>query len=142
MGISAQSRQQRINNFYTTGTHNGSPAAWVAYRLAKQSRFGDVPDLLWLGIVGVTDSYLNNKLDQGGYNYLANDLREHQERIFPQDAGAMQDEDRGVYAIGDDKTEVMTSEAGRIIFEKEFRFMLLRHWSLYEAMFYSNYVAS
>lgn len=24
----------------------------------------------------------------------------------------------------------------------QFRFMLLRHWSLYESMYYSNYVAS
>ncbi|KUF80487.1 Cell division control protein 45 [Phytophthora nicotianae] len=31
---------------------------------------------------------------------------------------------------------------GKISFEEEYRFMCYRHWSLYEAMYYSDYVAS
>jgi cell division control protein 45 len=31
---------------------------------------------------------------------------------------------------------------GTISNENDFRFMLLRHWNLYESMYYSNYVAA
>ena len=37
---------------------------------------------------------------------------------------------------------VFVVEDGKITFEEEYRFMLYRHWSLYESMFHSNYVAA
>ncbi len=33
-------------------------------------------------------------------------------------------------------------EDGKIGFEEEYRLMLYRHWSLYDSMYFSNYVAS
>lgn len=41
-----------------------------------------------------------------------------------------------------DGTVVPVAENGRIIFEQDLRFMLYRHWSLYEAMYNSNIIAS
>ena len=32
-------------------------------------------------------------------------------------------------------------DSTRLMVEDEFRFVLLRHWTLYDAMFYSSYVA-
>jgi hypothetical protein len=37
-----------------------------------------------------------------------------------------------------DGTAVPCMEVGRIAFEMEFRFMLHRHWSLYESMYYRS----
>ncbi|CAI5710748.1 unnamed protein product [Peronospora destructor] len=40
------------------------------------------------------------------------------------------------------KNDTTGYEDGKTIFEEEYRFMCYRHWSLYEAMYYSDYVAS
>ena len=115
-----KSRQARINKFYTSGTHHGSPCAWMCYTLATQSRFGNVGDLLWLGIVGTTDSHVNGRLDRQGYHYLATNLREHQERIFPDSKNRAVGNDRTVYAVNDPhQTEIQTSSSGLILSEKE-----------------------
>ena len=42
----------------------------------------------------------------------------------------------------DGRTQVQTSQRGNIVREAEFRFCLLSSWSLYDAMYYSNYVSS
>jgi hypothetical protein len=73
----------------------------MCYTLATQSRFGNVGDLLWLGIVGTTDSHVNGRLDRQGYHYLATNLREHQERIFPDSKNRAVGNDRTVYAVND-----------------------------------------
>lgn len=48
----------RLRTYYSGGSFYGSTAAYVAYRLAMQLRFGEQGDLLWLACVGVTDVYL------------------------------------------------------------------------------------
>ena len=42
----------------------------------------------------------------------------------------------------DGMTQVGISENGRIVCQTEFRFMLLRHWSLLDAMVHSNFVGT
>lgn len=51
-------------------------------------------------------------------------------------------EEREVVMGEDGRTQVQTSRRGTIVREKEFRFLLLSSWSLYDAMYYSNYVCS
>ena len=48
--------------------------------------------------------------------------------------------DEGV--VAEDGTEVTTGQEGRLTAETEMKFLLFRHWSLYDAMYYSPYVAS
>ena len=40
------------------------------------------------------------------------------------------------------QVKVPISDDGRIEFTEEYRFMLHRHWSLYDAMYYSRFVSS
>ena len=41
-----------------------------------------------------------------------------------------------------DGVRVPAAQNGKIAFEMEYRFMLYRHWSLYDAMYFSNFVAA
>lgn len=143
-------RRKRLESYYTTGSFFGSPAAFIAYRLAMQLRFGDQSDLLWLACVGVTDAYLHARLDLSGYTALTMELRRLCLRLFPNDR--YEQVSNTVYAEellgltrGDgqqDRTKITFNENGRIIAEKDYRFFLLRHSSLFESMVQSDYIST
>ena len=87
----------------------------LARALAKEKN-----ELLWLAITGLTDLFLHSQLSQESYTRLAQALQNEVSRLnVPEcvDSGSIQN-------------------------ENDFRFLLLRHWNLYDAMFYSNYIAS
>ena len=148
-------RRNRIRLHYSSGSYHASPSAWTAYSLSRQLRFGDVPDLLWLACVGVTDAYLCGRLDLAGYGALTVDLKRHVGRLFPNDL--VDRAGRAVFAEellessnnpegGDNNqtswTQIGLSENGRILSQSEYKFMLLRHTSLWDSLLHSNFVAS
>ena len=148
-------RRDRIRLHYSCGSYHASPSSWTAYALCRQLRFGDTPDLLWLACVGVTDAFLHGRLDVAGYSALAVDLKRHVGRLFPNDL--VDRAGRAVYAEeleasqsnnGGGSNELRTwtqiglSENGRILFQDEYKFMLLRHTSLWDSLLHSNFVAS
>jgi cell division control protein 45 len=147
-----QERQERLRTYYASGSFYGSPAAFLSYTIATQLRFGQVSELLWLACVGVTDAHLNARLDLAGYTALSLRLQQTCRALFPTDAvhraeNAVFAEDlianSGTGASSTTtKTRVSLSEAGRILAETDYRFFLLRHFSLLEAMTYSNYVCT
>lgn len=141
-------RRDRLRAYYSSGSFFGSPAAYVAYRLATQLRFGDQSDLLWLACVGVTDAYLRARVDVAGYTTLALDLRRYCLRLFPNDMyeraiNTVYAEDlTGARGNQQDRTKISFSDNGRIIAEKDYRFFLLRHSSLFESMILSDHVSA
>jgi cell division control protein 45 len=143
-------RRNRLRMYYSGGTFYGSPAAYVAYRVSTQLRFGEVGDLLWLACVGVTDAYLHSRLDVSGYTALAMDIRGYCNRLFPNDmfhrAGNAVYAEHLTGGTGNPESQQLTkigfSENGRILSETDFRFFLLRHTSLFDAMVYSDYIST
>ena len=141
-------RQDRLTNYYSSGNFFGSPAVYVAYEMANQMRFGENNgDLLWLAIVGVTDAFLYNRLDFTGYYALATEMRRYCLRQFPDDM--YQRTITSVYAedltggpSGGSRTKITFSENGRILSERDYKFFLLRHSSLFEGMVHSDYVST
>ena len=146
-------RRNRIRLHYSSGSYHGSPSSWTAYTLCRQLRFGDTPDLLWLACVGVTDAYLHGRLDVAGYGALTVDLKRHVGRLFPNEL--VDRVGRAVYAeeleaesasLNDNGsrawTQIGLSENGRILSQNEYKFMLLRHTSLWDSLLHSNFVAS
>jgi cell division control protein 45 len=100
--------------------------------------------------VGVTDAYLHSRLDVNGYAVLAMDLSNQCNRLFPNDRFHQQIANT-VYAehltgaatdSSDTLTKISFSENGRILSEPDFRFFLLRHSSLYDAMVYSDFIST
>lgn len=152
-------RRNRIRLHYSAGSYHASPSSWTAYTLCSQLRFGNVADLLWLACVGVTDAYIHGRLDVSGYSALCVDLKRHVGRLFPNE---MVDRvGRAVYAeeleelsyggnqadaagggMGQPMTQIGLSENGRILSQSEYKFMLLRHTSLWDSLLHSNFVAS
>jgi cell division control protein 45 len=146
-----QERRNRLRMYYSSGTFYGTPAAYVAYRVSTQLRFGEVGDLLWLACVGITDAYLHSRLDVSGYTALAMDLRGYCNRLFPNDmfhraGNAVYAEHLTGGANGRPDSQQLTkigfSDNGRILSETDFRFFLLRHTSLFDAMVYSDYIST
>jgi cell division control protein 45 len=150
-------RRNRIRLHYSSGSYHASPSSWTAYTLCTQLRFGDTPDLLWLACVGVTDAYLHGRLDVSGYSALTVDLKRHVGRLFPNElvdragrAVYAEDLERGFdisggggdTAGGGAMTQISLSENGRILSQPEYKFMLLRHTTLWESILHSNFVAS
>jgi cell division control protein 45 len=145
---SHRQRRDRLRAYYSGGSFYGSPAAYVAYRLAMQLRFGEQGDLLWLACVGVTDAYLHARLDVAGYTTLALDLKRYSLKLFPDDMyeraiNTVYAEDlaRGE-SNPQNRTKITFSDNGRIIAEKDFRFFLLRHSSLFDGMIHSDYIST
>mmetsp|Transcript_28831 Transcript_28831/g.61174 ORF Transcript_28831/g.61174 Transcript_28831/m.61174 type:complete len:917 (+) Transcript_28831:232-2982(+) len=150
-------RRNRIRLHYSAGAYHASPSAWSIYTLSSQLRFGDISDLLWLACVGVTDAYLHGRLDVAGYSALCVDLKRHVSRLFPNEL--VDRANRAIYAEeleegtfggshrtngrgGEAWTQIGLSENGRILCQSEYRFLLLRHTSLWDSMFHSNFIAS
>ncbi|KAG3110529.1 hypothetical protein PI124_g10379 [Phytophthora idaei] len=126
-------RREEILRYYR-GSFHGAPAAAVAFELAQQVNSSQ-RDLLWFAIIGLTKQFVLEEIDTDNYNLM---VTRFQDEVLAVEAptpssgpGASGDEDR--HPGYDD---------GKISFEEEYRFMCYRHWSLYEAMYYSDYVAS
>lgn len=141
-----QDRRNRLRQYYAAGGYFGSPAAYTAYIIATQLRFQEVGDLLWLACVGVTDAYVHSRLDVSGYSALAMQLRNICHGLFPNDDFSRVS--NTIYSeqlLGGDSgqlTRIAFSGNGRILTESDFRFFLLRHTSLFDAMVYSDYVST
>lgn len=143
-------RRNKVRRYYRSGAFYSSPVSFMAYTLlAEQLRHDSVGDLLWLACIGVTDSFIHDRLDLSGYARLAMDLQEKVEKIYPD----LNSDDRITERLANivhaeelyendnyngPLTQVGFSENGRILYQRdEFRFFLLRHTSLWEAMILS-----
>ena len=117
---------------YYVGSYFGMPSACVMYELARQLN-RDTNELLWMALVGLTDHYIQDLIDHDTYAHLSQEYR--QEVVGKNSEGRQFTQN----AEGED---IPISESGKISFTEEYRFMLHRHWSLYDAMYYSRFVSS
>mmetsp|Transcript_17462 Transcript_17462/g.26410 ORF Transcript_17462/g.26410 Transcript_17462/m.26410 type:complete len:880 (-) Transcript_17462:67-2706(-) len=143
-----QDRRNRIRKYYTSGTFHSSPVAFMAYTLlADQLRHHTIGDLLWLACIGVTDALLHNRLDLNGYIKLAMELQTKVDKVYPDLSGEDRLQERmantmyaeDLYLNNSNNngpmTQVTFSDNGRVMSQRdEFRFFLLRHTSLWDAM--------
>ena len=150
-------RRNKIRKYYGNGTFHSSPVSHMAYTLlSTQLRHDTIGDLLWLACIGVTDAYLHNRLDLSGYAHLVIKLQEKIELVYPDLRGDdriterlantvhaeelyVNDKDpnslEGNGIANGPMTQVGYSENGRVMYQRdEFRFFLLRHTSLWDAM--------
>ncbi|GAX29503.1 cell division control protein 45 [Fistulifera solaris] len=145
-----QDRRQRIERYYSAGSYYGAPAAFVAYQLATQLRFGDHTTLLWLACVGVTDAYWHGRLDLTGYSTLALQLRQACQKLDADDSDDIAMRARNtVYAeqlsssgATGERTKLSLRGTGRVFSQPDYKFFLLRFSSLLDAMMYSDTVST
>jgi cell division control protein 45 len=116
----------RMQDQYYGQTFYGPAVATLLWQLADDLHKTS-NHLLWLAIVGVTEQFVHEKIDADTYAENAANLADH--------VGRLNDD-------SDAPGERAVVNRLHITREPELRFMLLRHWTLFEAMCHSQYVAS
>ena len=124
-------RRRRFQEYYYSGSYYGAPASNLLYELAQQLN-RENNDMLWLSIVGGTEQFLLQQCDADQYNLL---VAEFQKEVLAKNTEKQQSTEAS------DGTMIPVEGSG-IWFENEYRFMLHRHWSLFDSMHHSAYIAS
>ncbi|ODN78465.1 hypothetical protein L202_04101 [Cryptococcus amylolentus CBS 6039] len=121
-----EAHQNRIANYYSHGTYYGQSVALSIYLLATVLERAD-NDILWYAILAVTHQYITARIDRDKY--------EMYHSIFLDEVVRLNHEpDPGV-------TKTPNPDNKNITRSEELRFMLFRHWDLYNSMLHSGYVA-
>jgi cell division control protein 45 len=126
----------RHNRDYYSGSYFSTAAADIMYQLAYQ-RSNDSNDLLWLAVLGMTDQYLHDSIGQHAYTKRFDRFRSEVARfnlIAGEEGHTLYDNDGAAKSVD--------CEEGRIKPLRDFKFMLYRHWNLYDSMYHSRYVAT
>jgi len=112
----------RAEDYYRSSSY-GASAAVLLWQLA-----GDLgkPDnaLLWLSIVGLTDQFVHDRIDNTTYTLLFDQLST--------DVNRMNSTDEEGEAL--DRIKISVTE--------ELRVLLMRHWTVHDAMLHSRYVST
>lgn len=121
-----QRQRELVQEDYYSRTSYGLAVSTLMWQLA-----GDIGKtsnhLLWLAVLGVTDQFVHERIDMELYNEMIHNLSEDVKRMNALDAET------------DDREAIDRLQIKQTL---ELRFMLLRHWTLFEAMVHSRYVAA
>lgn len=153
-----QKHEGVLQTYYTSGTSYSEPISSIVYSLASELGRED-NDLLWLAIVGVSSLELSgrtmsgvgisNALEYGGSagwggergEHVRQILRDEVHRLNPPDPYERDRDIRGeVNGVIPTTARSPTDKSIRL--SPEPRFILIRHWSLYDSMLHSPYLAS
>ncbi|OJJ50060.1 hypothetical protein ASPZODRAFT_13159 [Penicilliopsis zonata CBS 506.65] len=147
-----------LQTYYSLGTSYSEPISSLVYSLASELGRED-NDLLWLAIVGVSSLELSgrtmtgvgisNASESGGSagwggergERIRQILRDEVHRLNPPDPHERDRDIRGEIT-GVIPTTARSPADKAIRLSPEPRFLLVRHWSLYESMLHSPYLAS
>jgi cell division control protein 45 len=138
-----------LQAYYSLGTSSSEPVSGMLYSLASELGRED-NDLLWLAIVGISSvelsPFANAKSARSESGRRVLDKSEQMREV-------LRDEVRRLNPIPEE--EIRRSQSGDIIPTKarsptdcsirlspEPRFLLIRHWSLYDSMLYSPYLST
>lgn len=107
------------------GTYYGQSASSTIYILANVLTRAD-NDLLWFAILGLTYQYSTSRISREKYDQYCS--------IYESEARRLNTDTSAGSAKGPDDNSIRLDE--------DLRFMLWRHWNLYDSMLHSSYVAS
>ena len=131
----AESASAKRAAYYQSGMYHGKPTSCVLYDLAFHLR-QETSYFLWLAIVGLTDHLVHNKIPHTRYEQLC-----LQYENYVAKGGHMDDPDGDLEDDGAE-TGAISKPVCRIAREDDYRFGLVREWSLWDAMMNSPYVAA
>jgi len=125
---SRRERRQEVemnqDDYYRASSY-GISAAVLMWHLASDLGKEDNA-LLWHAIVGLTDQFLHDRIDVTTYTLQVDQLSS--------DVSRMNRDDQEAEGQAMDRIEIKAKE--------ELRLMLLRQWTVFEAMLHSRYVAT
>ncbi|KAG0337928.1 hypothetical protein BG000_004793 [Podila horticola] len=124
-----------VIEYMSRGITFGTSISNQCYLMASQLDRTSL-NILWLAIVGLTAQYVNEQIGHKDYLDIVQAYKNESERMTPKGT------DRPGTGGDDLIPQTTATEDGAIRCTDEYRFMMVRHWSLYESMYHSNYVAS
>lgn len=138
-----------LQSYYTLGTSTSEPVSGMLYGLASELGRED-NDLLWLAIVGISSVELSPfSRSKSGRNETGRRVLDKSETMRE----VLRDEVRRLNPVPED--ELRRSQNGDVIPMKarsptdcsirlspEPRFLLIRHWSLYDSMLHSPFLST
>ena len=148
-----------LEKYYAAGATYSEPISSILYSLAEDLGRED-NDLLWYAIVGVSSLELygrsmtgvgiSTSLDAGGSagwggergERIRQVLRDEVRRLNPPDPGETSRENGRGESSGVIPTTARSPTDTSIRLSPEPRFLMIRHWSLYDSMLHSPYLAS
>lgn len=154
-----QKHTATLERYYALGASYSEPISSILYSLAEDLGRED-NDLLWHAIVGVSSLELygrsmtgvgiSSALDSGGSagwggergERIRQVLRDEVRRLNPPDPDDASRENKRGEASGVIPTTARSPTDNSIRLSPEPRFLLIRHWSLYDSMLHSPYLAS
>ena len=126
--------QEKLDE-YSSIFWTGTPLSSVLFDLCD-TRGCASNDLLWYAITGVTDQYLRASINEKLYEKQIQNLKNAQERLNPNVIQKSKAESNSSSSV------TLTNADGLISYESDLRFVLLRHWSVYNSMLNSDFIAS
>ncbi|KAI1149744.1 CDC45-like protein [Nemania diffusa] len=149
-----------LRKYYRMGASYSEPISAMIYSLASELGRED-NDLLWLTIVGVTSTELYGRSSaglavtvRGSDSKLTNGwmgvrgarirqlLRDEVRRLNPPELGSKDARVTAAESAGVIPTTARSPEDTSIRLSPEPKFLLIRHWSLYDSMLHSPYLFS
>jgi cell division control protein 45 len=121
--------------YYARGSFYGRPAACIVYDLAHALRRDGLEhhSPLWHAVCGLTDQYTHGRCSHDAYTSAVFELANRVADAPSADAPR-------TVALEDGST-VAAFARRRLGYAREFRFAMLRHWSLYDAMLHAPHIA-
>ncbi|KAI9257527.1 DNA replication pre-initiation complex subunit Cdc45 [Helicostylum pulchrum] len=114
-----------LADYYAGGAYYANSVSGAIYELMSQ--LGKTNnEILWLAIVGVTSKYIFEQMDTYKYAEKLETFKD----------------DRARLNISRNEDGTLQNSSIVIKSEDEYRFMMFRHWSLYDSMYHSGYVSS
>lgn len=133
--VERRRRHQRngdiLADYYERGDWYGESVAGLIYGLASDLGRED-NELLWMSIVGLTSLAIHNKIDADNYLLFYSVFKDEVVRLNPTPTTKP-----GLSRVNGRNPTDLAIRA-----ESEYKFMLFRHWSLYDAMLHSPYLGA
>ena len=127
-------RRRRLRAYYDRRSYFTFPTSVMLINLVKIRGLTCTSEFMWNAILGATDQFLRSNINEAQYNAIC--------QAIGSEVTNLQRDSR--YKIGESSSEITVqgAETGRIEELNEYRFFMYRHWSLYDSMYFSPYVAS
>jgi len=138
-------RIQREQDEYYKYQYYALNSSGIMYLMARSVQKDD-NNMLWNAILGLTESFIYEKIDRDKYNssvsIYCDEVKRRNETY--NDISTMDNEVR--YNLNEENIDnsriVGHRLSDHIQFSTEFRFILMRFWTLYDSMYYSRYVST
>ncbi|KAJ1534589.1 hypothetical protein HK096_003707 [Nowakowskiella sp. JEL0078] len=140
--------------YYAGGTYTGLGATTLMFTMASQIKRATV-DLLWYGIISLTEQYLHDRIDKTQYNdqykfflEAVNKFGAKSGIVLPKQRNEIEDDNDSLFGdeinLTNSLPERLTNGADDLAIRNtdEFHSILLRHWTLWDSMYHSDYVAT